>query len=1299
MLPDMSTFGAKVREELAKDNFDVAVTIKPDTSGTGSAAAAGAEYGDAFGQAARKGIEAALKDLPNPTIDADSSPAERKIAELRTELEDLKDKKIGVDITADEVLAKVAEIKAALEDMAKDKKVDIAVRTDAAAAFADLAAVSAEADALDGKDVRLKVTDDGSASSTKNDINALMTAGIALGPAIIPVAAAIAAALAGIGTGAVLGAAAFGTVLLATHGISTAVTDLTTAQQQQGQNATQLAAQQLSAANSVASAQDGVRNAITGVEDAERSAAIANQQAAEQVANAERAKQDAITSAGIAIQGALQSESSAEQALGNAEQQEQVAQESLTLARQSAQRQIESLTLAVEDGALAERQAQLNIQSAKQALDTALANPTATILQRQQAQLTYDQAVQQLTDVQARNANNAQDKAAADAAGVNGSQQVQAAQRGVVSATQAVGNAQTALATAQQNVDQARAKGAEQIMVAQQALTDAEAKQAETARAGAESVTKAQEAEVSANRALAGALAQQAAQQATVSSSAQKLAQDMANLSPAGQQFVYFVHDSLEPKIKSLQATAQQGLLPGVEDGLKAMFPVFPEINGLIGTVSTSIGDMARRAGQALNDPFWRGFIAFINGEAGPSFKIFGSVLGNFAQGGAAILEAFKPVWDQMGTGILGLSQKFADFSKNMGQNTQFQAFLAYVKEEGPKVVTFLGDLITALVHLGQSLGPLGGVVLTVVDSFVKFIAWIPTPVLGPLVTALYLAYLAYSALKIIENVNTFIKDNTLITKASEAAQLAWNTAGAAGAYVMGAIRDSTLLATVATYAQSAASGIATAAQWLWNAAMDANPIGVVILALAALVVGVVYCYTHFQTFRDIVNNVWTVIKDIIEAVWNYTIRVIFDEINAGLRILDDAWNVFLGVVRLVWDGIKVVFDALTGNWQGVVNAFNDGMNTLQTIWNRLVDIAKTPVNFVIDTVYNHGIVPVWNGIAGVFGLGTLPPAALLAEGGVLPGYAPGRDTVPAILSAGEGVLVPEAVRGLGADFVHTANSHFSGGRANSRGVTHFAGGGIVGTLASIVADPVGSIKSLFSNVTSAAIPGSGLLHQALVDIPGKIIDAITAKAKNLVTSIGSAFSAAFTGSPDLAGWIAQAISLTGVPGSWAGPLSVLIGRESGGNPNAINLWDSNAAAGHPSQGLMQTIPGTFMAYHQAGTSFNILDPIANIAAGINYIKARYGDIFHVQQANPNLPPQGYDSGGWLPPGITMAYNGTGAAERILTAPQYQALSTAAQGSGQQPINVNVYPRAEHSEADIADMVERRLSFALRAVT
>ncbi|MFD5308317.1 transglycosylase SLT domain-containing protein [Streptomyces ardesiacus] len=64
---------------------------------------------------------------------------------------------------------------------------------------------------------------------------------------------------------------------------------------------------------------------------------------------------------------------------------------------------------------------------------------------------------------------------------------------------------------------------------------------------------------------------------------------------------------------------------------------------------------------------------------------------------------------------------------------------------------------------------------------------------------------------------------------------------------------------------------------------------------------------------------------------------------------------------------------------------------------------------------------------------------------------------------------------------------------------------------------------------------------------------------------------------------------------------------ESGGNPKAINLWDSNAKMGQPSQGLMQTIPSTFNAYAGPYRSRGITDPLASIYAGLNYATHRYG--------------------------------------------------------------------------------------------
>ncbi|MBO0915262.1 LysM peptidoglycan-binding domain-containing protein [Streptomyces laculatispora] len=100
----------------------------------------------------------------------------------------------------------------------------------------------------------------------------------------------------------------------------------------------------------------------------------------------------------------------------------------------------------------------------------------------------------------------------------------------------------------------------------------------------------------------------------------------------------------------------------------------------------------------------------------------------------------------------------------------------------------------------------------------------------------------------------------------------------------------------------------------------------------------------------------------------------------------------------------------------------------------------------------------------------------------------------------------------------------------------------------------------------------------------------------------------------DLDGWIKESLAVmaqNGIPGSYDGIYRNVI-RESSGNPQIVNNWDSNAAAGTPSKGLLQVIQPTFEAYHVAGTSMDILDPVANITAACNYAAATYGSIDNV---------------------------------------------------------------------------------------
>ncbi|NTQ65121.1 tape measure protein [Enterococcus faecium] len=79
---------------------------------------------------------------------------------------------------------------------------------------------------------------------------------------------------------------------------------------------------------------------------------------------------------------------------------------------------------------------------------------------------------------------------------------------------------------------------------------------------------------------------------------------------------------------------------------------------------------------------------------------------------------------------------------------------------------------------------------------------------------------------------------------------------------------------------------------------------------------------------------------------------------------------------------------------------------------------------------------------------------------------------------------------------------------------------------------------------------------------------------------------------------------------------------ESNGNPNAINLWDSNAMKGTPSKGLLQVIDPTFRQYAMPGFNSNIYDPLSNILASIRYALSRYGSLRNAYRGH------GYANGG-----------------------------------------------------------------------
>ena len=77
------------------------------------------------------------------------------------------------------------------------------------------------------------------------------------------------------------------------------------------------------------------------------------------------------------------------------------------------------------------------------------------------------------------------------------------------------------------------------------------------------------------------------------------------------------------------------------------------------------------------------------------------------------------------------------------------------------------------------------------------------------------------------------------------------------------------------------------------------------------------------------------------------------------------------------------------------------------------------------------------------------------------------------------------------------------------------------------------------------------------------------------------------------------------------GAAYIVVRHESGANPRAYNGWDSNAAAGHPSEGIAQVIGPTFHAYALPG-HHDIWNPVDNMIAAFRYAISRYGSMNNI---------------------------------------------------------------------------------------
>lgn len=175
---------------------------------------------------------------------------------------------------------------------------------------------------------------------------------------------------------------------------------------------------------------------------------------------------------------------------------------------------------------------------------------------------------------------------------------------------------------------------------------------------------------------------------------------------------------------------------------------------------------------------------------------------------------------------------------------------------------------------------------------------------------------------------------------------------------VQSAITAAQTLWNAALVAYEAAQGAASIAAAIFNAVLDANPILLIVVAIAALVAGVIYAYTHFKVFRDVVQAVWNAIQVGVQWViahWPLLLAVMLGPFGILLAVVIKNFSTILGI-------IESVFNWIVGHWQLLVIVLTGPIGLALVLIVRNFSLIKAAASALWQA-----IVFVWGLITAVF--------------------------------------------------------------------------------------------------------------------------------------------------------------------------------------------------------------------------------------------------------------------------------------------------------------------------------------------
>ncbi|NUP02057.1 MAG: peptidoglycan DD-metalloendopeptidase family protein [Nonomuraea sp.] len=618
----------------------------------------------------------------------------------------------------------------------------------------------------------------------------------------------------------------------------------------------------------------------------------------------------------------------------------------------------------------------------------------------------------------------------------------------------------------------------------------------------------------------------------------------------------------------------------------------FGKVLGNIGTIIGGVFDAAGAAGGNFFSTFGAALAEIariikmpeVQAALTSIFSALNAVAKLLAGTLGAVIQALLPLLAELAPVVVQLAQMFGPVLVQLA-DTLGKALMPIIDALLPVVMT-LGTVLVGVVQaLMPLLVPIGNLIATIVTAIAPFIqtllqAFVPviaalasalTPIISALVPAVQLVGTFLAALApLFPQLLT-----ALLPLLPPLSQLVVSLLQLALQVITPLMPLIVFLAKLLTTVLAGALSflvpiVATVIGWVTS----------LVKIVTSVVKGIIDWFKHL--FDVLLGH--SIIPDIAHGAVSWFTWLLKGLIKIVTSIKDGVISLFKGLAKTAtstWSGFTSALKSIaSGAWRsirkgwdsfadGLTGAFKSVVKGLGKAWSALQGAVKAPVRFWIETVYNGGVVKVWNATAGkIPGVPDLKKISMpkgFARGGILPGWSTFRqgDDQLVPMRRGEGVYVSEVMQDpYERARLHAMNAAAIRGQhpAIARAQFGFAGGGIFGDIGSAI----GSAGSAIADgVGSVLKKGSDAVRGTLGDLAAKAFKPIKTGITKALGSNVNTYPGMIAAAP--LGFIDKAIDYIrgkDIPessGQWIKPVNVPYGTRFGVKGS---MWSSGRHTG-----------------------------------------------------------------------------------------------------------------------------------------